>query len=496
MRKYFALILLMICGKCYSQIIPFGLSKDSINITELFAVYDNQSFYLYKPLNYNSNNSPIWFVMHGTGGTGAGSIGNLSSIADRRGALIIALTLDGLGTTMVSQSSLVHKYDTVSNCSYRYPGTLILNRVYNYISNREGRSNIPVYLSGFSSGGQFVNRYVLIRQAYPDSIPIKMSLSMSPVGYTFPTDTFQGIAQPWVCGLIMPTPLGVYCPNAFNIYTWNCNEHILQFYNENYAVCVGEQDLASQTNGGCYDVTGTTRLDRARTFYAFCDSNAFTRGTTLKWQYAEIPGAGHDEFTLFNTKYLPTDSSTIAESLLFDTPFQPVTFNAPVAQFSVDTTIVAANDTIFFSNSSLNSTNYSWDFGDSSTSNQANPFHIYTQPGLYTVELTAWNSTGCDSWNQRRHYILVTSGVGVVEFSDRNIIISPNPSTSIFELRGLKGNYRIYEIRNLIGQIIERKSLLDIDTEILDLGSFNDGLYLLSLVNRNGRLSTFKLVKN
>ena len=35
----------------------------------------------------------------------------------------------------------------------------------------------------------------------------------------------------------------------------------------------------------------------------------------VKWGYAEVPGIGHDEFGLYNTKLLPTDSSSIAETL-------------------------------------------------------------------------------------------------------------------------------------------------------------------------------------
>ena len=38
--------------------------------------------------------------------------------------------------------------------------------------------------------------------------------------------------------------------------------------------------------------------------------------------------------------------------------------------------------------------NYSWDFGDGNTSNQANPTHTYTQNGVYVVCLTA-DSAGC-----------------------------------------------------------------------------------------------------
>lgn len=479
----------------FGQIIPVGLSKDSITILELNSPADNQSFYLYKPQTYNGSLSPIWFVIHGTGGTGAGTINNLSDIADRQGALMVGLTMDGIGTTMISQTSLVHNYDTVDNCNYRLAGSIIMNKVYQYICDRESRAAIPVYLSGFSAGGQFVSRYMLIRQAYPDSLPLKMSLSMSPIGYTLPTDSFLGVAQPWVCGLIMPTSSLIWCKNAFDLYSWRCNEHVVQYYDENYAVCVGDQDLASQINGGCYDITGISRLDRARTFYAFCDSNAINRGTTLNWQYAEIPGAGHDENSLFNTKYLPTDSFTIAENILFNTPYHTVNHTAPVASFIADTTVISANDTVFFTNLSSNCSAFTWDFGDSTSSNAANPFHIYSNPGIYPVELRGYSIDGCESWCMKWHYIIVTSGVGFQELNTNNLKIYPNPSGGDMFIEGLEANFRKYAIYNFEGKLIETESLNHIYETEIDISSQPAGVYLISLIQESGKSIGIKLIK-
>jgi PKD domain/Secretion system C-terminal sorting domain len=487
-----------------SQIIPNGLSLDSVAIPEIFKTYKHQSFYLYKPANYDPVSSPIWFVIHGTGGTGAGTIGNLSTISDRRGALMVGLTLDGWGTTMISQTSLIHSLDTNSAgslavCTYRLPGSIVLKRVYDYIKSRENRSIIPSYLSGFSSGGQFVSRYMLIRQAYPDSVPIQMALSMSPIGYSFPTDTFLGVAQPWVCGMIMPVSLSISnCPNSYNIYGWNCNEHIFQYYNENYAVCVGNLDLDSQINGGCYDVTGVTRLDRARTFFAFCDSNAVTRGTTLNWQYAEIPGAGHDEYSLFQTKWLPTDSSTIAESILFDTPYNPVPSIAPVAFFYPDSITIQTNDTVFFNNVSVNSTSYYWEFGDSTYASSilTNPYHVYTMPGTYSVELTAMNTAGCDNWFKRKHFIHVTSGVGMDEVSPKIFNISPNPNDGTFTFRlneaAIEGMLSIYTME---GKLVYSKVIENNEAIIQLPTSIAGGMYILRL-SSNSEIQTSKLLLN
>lgn len=506
MRKIIFLLLLILSNisSISAQTIPYGLTKDSIIISEIFEWPNIQSFYLYKPPSYDLQTSPIWFVIHGTGGTGSGTISNLSSIADRRGALMVGLTLQGFGNTMSHQTSLIHALDTNPNgsllaCVYRLPGSIIIKKLYDYIRIRESRINIPSYLSGFSAGGQFVSRYMLIRQAYPDSVPIQMALSMSPIGYSLLTDSFLGVAQPWVCGMIMPLqPIGSVCPHSYNIYGWNCNENIIQYYNENYAVCVGDQDLDSQINGGCYDVTGVTRLDRARTFFNFCDSNAITRGTTLNWQYTEIPGVGHDEYSLFQTKWLPTDSSTIAESILFDTPYNPVPSIAPVSFFYPDSITIQANDTVFFNNVSVNSTSYYWEFGDSTyaSSTLTNPYHVYTMPGTYSVELTAMNTAGCDNWFKRKHFIHVTTGVGMAEVTPKIFNISPNPNDGTFTFRLNEAAIEeMLSIYTMEGKLVYSK-LIENNEAIIQLPtSIAGGMYLLRL-SSNSEIQTSKLLLN
>lgn len=59
-------------------------------------------------------------------------------------------------------------------------------------------------------------------------------------------------------------------------------------------------------------------------------------------------------------------------------------------------TYQAHNDTVVFSNTSSGGTQYYWSFGDSTTSTDANPIHIYSNPGFYHVCLTVTDSaTGC-----------------------------------------------------------------------------------------------------
>lgn len=42
---------------------------------------------------------------------------------------------------------------------------------------------------------------------------------------------------------------------------------------------------------------------------------------------------------------------------------------------------------------------YLWNFGDDTTSTEANPTHVYGEKGTYTVELTVKDSRGKEVWD-------------------------------------------------------------------------------------------------
>jgi subtilisin family serine protease len=69
-----------------------------------------------------------------------------------------------------------------------------------------------------------------------------------------------------------------------------------------------------------------------------------------------------------------------------------------LANFSVSRTSGAPPLTVAFQNSSVGSVaKYHWDFGDRTTSAEANPSHIYTTAGSFTATLTVTSSSGVTS---------------------------------------------------------------------------------------------------
>jgi PKD repeat protein len=89
----------------------------------------------------------------------------------------------------------------------------------------------------------------------------------------------------------------------------------------------------------------------------------------------------------------------------------PVQATTPAGLFVAATTTGTAPLSVQFIDSSSGSpTSWSWSFGDSATSTEQNPAHIYTTAGTYTVTLTVTNADG-SSTISKTGYVTVSDTV-------------------------------------------------------------------------------------
>jgi len=446
MFKFFSIFyfLIAIISVSFAQSIPFGDSNDSITTSNGITY----PIFYYKPLGYDSINSPILWGIHGSNSSGTSPRNDLRNIADRRNALI------------VSPSNLVHGWgftniDTTQGDTVVYWGPTIFKEVYRHILSRENRDNMWVYMIGFSAGGQSVTRYMLLRQVFLDSIPIRMAVSSNPLFYSFCTDFLNGSCMAWPCGLGIPDlstdflPLSVY--DAYFI----CNEHVIQYYNENYAILIGTSDNVNDGGvfaGGCSCGQGNSRYNRAQNFYQFSTSDAILRGTTLKWQYGEVPGVDHNQYLMYNT-ILAGDSMPLAERLLFETPYHDVPHLVSSVDFIADTTIAYfPNATINFTNTTTLNMNYYWNFGDSTVSSAVNPTHTYTYADTFTVTLKGYGA-GCNNEVVKNKYITIIDSSSFIQLNSNNKVLKfyPNPSYGNITIQTSAEAIEIIEIYNCIG---------------------------------------------
>jgi len=132
--------------------------------------------------------------------------------------------------------------------------------------------------------------------------------------------------------------------------------------------------------------------DLAATF-----TNASSDATSYAWDFGDNTGTSTDEnpvytYTVagtYNVKLTATNDQGSNEIT------KEVTISAavilPVADFTAETTDLAAA----FTNTSSDATSYAWDFGDDTgTSTDENPVYTYTVAGTYNVKLTATNDQG------------------------------------------------------------------------------------------------------
>ncbi|MEM1218333.1 MAG: M36 family metallopeptidase, partial [Bacteroidota bacterium] len=110
----------------------------------------------------------------------------------------------------------------------------------------------------------------------------------------------------------------------------------------------------------------------------------------LLWEVFAARGLGYsaDQGEIGN-RFDQVEAFDIAPSCLVPTV-------APSAQFDVSA-LESCSGLFFFTDSSVDvPQSWEWDFGDSSTSNEQNPSHVYTEEGTYEVVLTVSNTIGTD----------------------------------------------------------------------------------------------------
>lgn len=94
------------------------------------------------------------------------------------------------------------------------------------------------------------------------------------------------------------------------------------------------------------------------------------------------------------TVSLTVFNSNGCDSTLTETDY--IMLGAPSADFSAFPTFAFCPPLLVsFTNQSVGAVSYQWDFGNGNGSNIANPSHIYTQSGVFTVILIVTNSNGC-----------------------------------------------------------------------------------------------------
>ena len=102
--------------------------------------------------------------------------------------------------------------------------------------------------------------------------------------------------------------------------------------------------------------------------------------------------------------------------------------SAPVSNFTGAPTSICVGQSVTFQDLTTNTpTSWSWNFGDGGTSTQQNPTHVFNTAGTYTIQLTATNGGGSDTYTET-NYITV-NGLPNVNASGGTSICSGSSAT-------------------------------------------------------------------
>lgn len=95
--------------------------------------------------------------------------------------------------------------------------------------------------------------------------------------------------------------------------------------------------------------------------------------------------------SIYNIKLVITGANGCKDSITHSVTVHP----NPVASFTPSIDTICAGTNIVFSNASVGSSSYAWNFGDAGTSALINPNHTYPSPGNYTVQLISSTAFAC-----------------------------------------------------------------------------------------------------
>lgn len=232
--------------------------------------------YTYKP---SSTPKGILLVFHGTNANAADYRRYAEPLANKAGWVVATPLFDEarFGNT---------KYNRGNVLPGSYPNTWTTRFVPKLIEQMTAREGgLPIYIFGFSAGGQFVSRFTAL-----ENLPgVVRVVGGGASTYMLPT---RSEAAPYGLGSL---------PTVDDPY-------VTRYLAKPYSIIVGSEDNdTSDPNLSTTDAAmrqGTDRLDRAKKTFAFGQNMAQQRGDAFNWDLFIVPGVGHSSSSILRSKEL------------------------------------------------------------------------------------------------------------------------------------------------------------------------------------------------
>jgi len=120
--------------------------------------------------------------------------------------------------------------------------------------------------------------------------------------------------------------------------------------------------------------------------------------------------------------------------------------------------------------------------------------------GEYSVliQVEEWRLGSLISYTEREHFIVVNlgSGINTQDKSNGKVDVFPNPSSDIVNIRLKNSKEKIFEIEvfDIIGKQIFIKSNIRTSSSIIDVSSYEQGVYFYKIISSNKEVYSGKIV--
>ncbi len=171
----------------------------------------------------------------------------------------------------------------------------------------------------------------------------------------------------------------------------------------------------------------------------------------------------------------------IADEVVFSDPeLWNINGNKPIAGFE----LMQIENTVIFTDTSVNADYFLWDFGDGTTDTLQNPVHSYETSGTYIVTQEASNPCHTD---------IVTDTVVVImtheketEISDSDIKLLPGNISGEFIISSRYSKIRQIRIYSSDGSIRFTENLQGLNEHLLNIDHLPAGFYILVISHSEG----------
>jgi PKD repeat protein len=225
--------------------------------------------------------------------------------------------------------------------------------------------------------------------------------------------------------------------------------------------------------------------------------------STITWSTVALQDSNGSPITVynnamgrFNFNMLPEGNYTVAFNYNGYSASKSIFVNGNhiTVAIAASSQNVAVGETIDFTSAAINTTEYVWEFGDSTfETGVANPTYFYYTAGIYTVSLTCSNSAGCMAEAQMTITVSESTGINTPAVKGINVINLGAKTIEVIMNNILLNNAEL-QVYNVLGQAIYSTPVTADEMQV-SLANEPAGIYLVTVKSGN-KSSTTKIYIN